>query len=430
MESRRKVVHILTIFLALLLRYLSPSWAALLVFAAFFFNLFLFPYLLGSLQREGESRLDAGVVFFPLALLIVVILFAGRPAVVAGAWALLAVGDGFAALVGSAIGKWKLPWNSEKSWAGLLAFIVFGVPAVVFMMQWCHSPLSQEHLIGLAIVVTVIIALLESFPLPINDNLTVGLGGSILLYFASEAWFLIPDYLMSDVGPTLLATAFLVNFLGAAAAARLRWLSIGGALAAMVVGFMVFLFQPIGWAFFVGFFMLGTGAGLFRLVMQKSPIENGRDQAQVLAKGLPVALFALLAVGSGWQEFFQIALVGSIAAALADTLETEIGSLWAKKAFLLTNLEWVSPGTPGAVSLVGSLAGVSACVIIGVGAAAVEYIPWIGISPVIIGGFIATLVESWLSADTNRYEKLGPRGLNFLTTLLGGVGAGALFKVI
>ena len=105
-ELPRKVVHICMGF-ALLLRWLTPWQALVMAVAALVLNLFFLHRLTGNrLLRadERDSGFSAGIVIYPAVLFGVFVLFQSRLELAAGIWALLAVGDGMATVVGLAVG--------------------------------------------------------------------------------------------------------------------------------------------------------------------------------------------------------------------------------------------------------------------------------------------------------------------------------------
>ena len=92
----------------------------------------------GALLRPEEraSRFSRGVVLYPAILFLTFIIFRSRLELAAGIWALLAVGDGMAALSGLALRGPRLPWNPKKTWSGLAAFVVFGTAACALVIRW------------------------------------------------------------------------------------------------------------------------------------------------------------------------------------------------------------------------------------------------------------------------------------------------------
>ena len=119
----------------------------------------------------------------------------------------------------------------------------------------------------------------------------------------------------------------------------------------------------------------------------------------------------------------ELALVAAIATALADTLQTEIGMLLGRQPFLPTTFEPVPAGTPGAVSLEGTLAGLAASAFLSGVAILAGLIPWAAFPVVLIAAFAGTFLESYLGACPRRREWLGGAGLNFTATLTGALAA-------
>ena len=128
-EANRKLVHMAVGSFALLLRFMTWRQAALMAVAAFFFNWHALPRLGGrGLWREADHGrgYPLGILLYPLAVLALVLVFHDELWKAAAVWGLLAIGDGMAAFFGLAAGGPRLPWNRDKSWAGFLAFVVFG----------------------------------------------------------------------------------------------------------------------------------------------------------------------------------------------------------------------------------------------------------------------------------------------------------------
>src|SRR5262249_25167732 len=104
-ETKRQLVHISMGGFALLLRWLSWEQALALAAMALLFNLFALPRSAHALYRPGDrGRAVHGIVFYPLAVLILIACFPRRPEIAAAAWGILAAGDGVATLAGRAIG--------------------------------------------------------------------------------------------------------------------------------------------------------------------------------------------------------------------------------------------------------------------------------------------------------------------------------------
>jgi uncharacterized protein (TIGR00297 family) len=150
-----------------------------------------------------------------------------------------------------------------------------------------------------------------------------------------------------------------------AVAARLAGaLTTGGAIAGALVGTCVGLgFGLPGLAVLAIFFVAGslaTRAG-WETKTASGVAEAGggrRDARRVLGKGGVAALVAVLQLfdGAGLLAAPAAAFTGAVAAALADTFATEFGVLWSSAPRRLPTFRRVPVGTPGAVSLAGTLA--------------------------------------------------------------------------
>ncbi|MBI3818070.1 MAG: hypothetical protein HY286_05205 [Planctomycetes bacterium] len=125
-EAMRRLTHASVGALSLLLLWIP--WPAVLIccVGGILMNMFLLPRIAPRIFRPDEGKF-AGVRAYPMAVLLLVILFPLRTA--AGAWAILAIGDSMAALIGRSMGRNKLPWNPDKSWQGFAAFVCFGTCA-------------------------------------------------------------------------------------------------------------------------------------------------------------------------------------------------------------------------------------------------------------------------------------------------------------
>jgi uncharacterized protein (TIGR00297 family) len=89
-----------------------------------------------------------------------------------------------------------------------------------------------------------------------------------------------------------------------------------------------------------------------------------------------------------------VAFVAALAAALADTLGTEIGGLYGSHPFSLWRLRRLPVGAPGAVSAPGSGAGLLGAAVIGSVGYLAGLIPAPAIGIVAVAGLAGSLAES------------------------------------
>lgn len=165
-----------------------------------------------------------------------------------------------------------------------------------------------------------------------------------------------------------IVAAVVVTAAFAALAYALGMVSAGGASGGVVVGAIIYAaLGPQGFAV-LALFVVG-GSALTRLgyeVKDRSGTaqESGgrRGAKNALANCTVATLCAVLAALTGY-EAFAAAFVASLGAAFADTAESEVGQLYGREPRLVTTLRPVPPGTDGAVSLPGTLAGAVAALL-------------------------------------------------------------------
>lgn len=165
-----------------------------------------------------------------------------------------------------------------------------------------------------------------------------------------------------------IVAAVVVTAAFAALAYALGMVSAGGAVGGFVIGAIIYVsLGPQGFTV-LALFVVG-GSALTRLgyeIKHRSGIaqERGgrRGAKNALANCAVATLCAVLAALTG-HEAFTAAFVASLGAAFADTAESEVGQLYSRAPRLVTTLRVVPPGTDGAVSLTGTLAGVVAALL-------------------------------------------------------------------
>jgi uncharacterized protein (TIGR00297 family) len=214
-----------------------------------------------------------------------------------------------------------------------------------------------------------------------------------------------------------LTSALLVTAAFAALAYALGMISRSGALGGLLVGTTIYVsLGPRGFAILALFVVGGsllTRLGYGRKQHTGTAQEHGgrRSARNAIANCAVATLCALLAAATG-AEAFTVAFVASIGAAFADTAESEIGQLFSRAPRLITTLRKVPPGTDGAISLPGTVAGAGAACLTSVLALAFGMLE----APtsafiVAIASFAGTVADSLIGA-------LSPRAGNELTNLL------------
>jgi len=158
METPRQLLHLLVGLFALLLRWLTWPQAALLASLAVAFNLIVLPHIAPRVFRDADQnrRWTSGIVLYPLAVLGLILVFRSQLHLAATAWAILAAGDGMATLVGVNVPSARLPWNRDKSVAGLAAFILFGTAAAMGTLWWTAPAAPDAWMFATAAVAAVV----------------------------------------------------------------------------------------------------------------------------------------------------------------------------------------------------------------------------------------------------------------------------------
>ncbi|MDQ4126573.1 MAG: DUF92 domain-containing protein [Actinomycetota bacterium] len=161
-----------------------------------------------------------------------------------------------------------------------------------------------------------------------------------------------------------LLAAVLVTASSATLAYLLGMVSRDGALGGFAVGTLIYAsLGPKGFAI-LALFVVG-GSLLTRLGYRSKQRDGtaqdhgGRRGARNAFANSAVAVgCAILAALTGFQSF-TAAFVASLSAAFADTAESEVGQVYGRTPRLITTFRKVSPGTDGAISAPGTLAGIT-----------------------------------------------------------------------
>lgn len=161
------------------------------------------------------------------------------------------------------------------------------------------------------------------------------------------------------------AEALLVTGLFAGIAYALGMVSRGGALGGLVVGTAIYASLGLEGFVVLALFVVG-GSALTRIGYRRkkqsgaAEARGGRRGARNAVANCGVAVACALLAALTGSGAFAAAFVASLGAAFADTSESEVGGIARRTPRLITTLRKVPPGTDGAVSVPGTLAGVAA----------------------------------------------------------------------
>lgn len=310
------------------------------------------------------------------------------------------LGGAAAAVAGQTLARWLLDLPVESA-----------LPLVVFIA-------ASAGLFG---------ALLRDVLTPYDDPivmLTVGLLGWLLAGFEPV------------VGVLQIGGALAITVVVGYASVALGAASVAGMLTGTLLALLTIVLGGYSWfAVLIAFFGIGSVSTKFRYEEKRSrgiaqENDGARGSSNVLANSA-VALAAVLGYAAGAVGLlplppgpFLFAFAGSLATALSDTLSSEIGGVFDTPR-LITTLEPVEPGTDGAVTWQGELAGVAGAAIVALIAYALfPEVGAVGAAVVVAAGVAGMTADSLLGA-TIEGGLVGNQGVNFLATLAGAL-VGAL----
>ena len=198
---------------------------------------------------------------------------------------------------------------------------------------------------------------------------------------------------------------------------KVRALDIKGAVAGSLLGVATLLGGGLGWlAIIVAFVLISSVLTRYRYGYKQklgSAQEKGgrRSWPNALANGLVGAVAAIFELATH-QEIYAVAFLGCIAAAMSDTVATEIGLLSASKPRLILDpRKIVVPGTSGGVSAIGEIAGLVSAIGLGSLGAALKVVsgtPWeifYALIAVMTAAFVAMNFDSLLGATVQGKNK-------------------------
>lgn len=225
--------------------------------------------------------------------------------------------------------------------------------------------------------------------------------------------------------------------LWSAAFALLVWLLRAATAAAAAVGFLVCFIlsrEPVVWAAsspvpvfhpaipaLVAVFVLAYAATRFGRAKKEArglgERKHGRSASQIVANLGVAALAAAMGSYAG--------CIAALAEAAADTVSSEVGQAVSGPARLVTTWRRVPPGTDGAISLAGTLAGVLAAAAV-VATGSLHHALRPNEAVVFLAACAGLLFDSLLGATVERRGWAGNDWVNFASTLFAAAVAAAL----
>ncbi len=438
---------------ALLIGVLSPALIAFICFAALIFNAFILPGLSSKgLERKEDLQrgYSLGMLAYPAVLLFLSICFYSQQYFLAVGWMAMAFGDGFAGLIGRTFGGRKLPWNKNKTWTGLLAFVFFGTLGIVLITKWFEFVsvlqwslneealelvkrpgvyLSNSSLLLMAFLASSVAALLESMEGWIDDNIVVPISASFIAYYFYFADF---GHFLSSIQSLFLNgyLSSLVLLIFALAAVFWGKIDVKGAIAGTLIGLLLLAAEgPFALLLMAVFFVLGSLASSYQKEWKRKrklpgSREKKRGWKNAVANAGPSAFFAILAMNlPGQSEEYLIMMAAAFAAASADTLSSELGMATGNSFYRILDWKKGKMGDNGVVSLMGFFWGFAGAFFIA--SFSLLIFPSVKAFVVIlIAGFLGTIYDSLLGAGLENARLMNNHTVNFISCLLAGATAG------
>lgn len=428
-ETLRKSLHIAFGLGAFALRWLPWYAAAAVCVVAILGNWLGLHRLVGRSVARHERGYDAGIVLYPVMVLLLVVVFRDRLHYAAIAWAMLAFGDGVATLAGKAVRLAPLPWNGDKSWGGFLACFLGGAAGGLAVAYW------MDYRAPVVVVVAALAAAVaESLALGVDDNVTVPAAAAAALVVGG-IHTVVPYNVWPQTVPWLV-----VNGVLAIAGYSLRSVSFSGAVGGWFLGAILIL--GAGWPMYVAllaFFVIGTATtklGYARKAKLGLAQESGGRRGFSHAfSNVGVAAICAVAVSRlsrvevdpiDWMTLAYLMGIASLATAAADTTASEIGQLIGRRAFLPLTLRRVPVGTEGAISVEGTLAGLGGGLLVALAAVRAMHYGldldpgWLAILLVTASAFAGSYLESIAGSWNRKRIPPVPNGvLNFFNTAAG-----------
>ncbi len=210
---------------------------------------------------------------------------------------------------------------------------------------------------------------------------------------------------------------FFLLLLIVALVVRLKKLTLAGGLLGGMLAVAVYAGAGFRGVLLLGiFFILATGATSFKKD-RKLQQESRRTAGQVAANGGIAGLCGLLAFLLPQQALlFQLAMAAALSSATADTLSSELGTVWGKRFYNIKTAKPDARGLDGVISVEGTACGFAGSAIIALvqaGGVGNGKFFWV----IVFAGTAGNLFDSYLGATLERQHRLSNNAVNFLNTL-------------
>lgn len=385
----RKSVHLITGLLIFFLTFQVSKQALLILFIAGTVFSFI-TYFLKSfnyIHVTGES--SWGTLFYPLGILLSFLVLYKMPLHYFRISLLfLAVSDTVANVGGYLVtGNPRFAILQEKKTpVGILGFTI-----TAFLIALVIIPGSDTAKVFYVLLAVICAIHFEAISYKGSDNLAIPVGTALFFWIThgkdfNTLWITAVIIIMAMVSVILYRSGILTKY---------------GSIAAHLLGIYIFGILGVEWGIPVTFFFVSSTV-FTRInghVNQKFHSAGKRNIWQVMANISAGLVFSILFLLSS-QPLFIYLFISALAAVTADTWASEIGPIFQKKCFSLSEWRKADAGVSGGVSVAGTLASFLGSFLLSI-LAWIVFFPVMNIQSVLIlaiSGFLASYVDSVLGA--------------------------------
>lgn len=419
-ESSRKFIHIgVSNCWIILMIFFDNIWLACIPPIAFILiNYISYKYdLLKAMERKEKNSF--GTVYFPISILILVLITFWLDMKYVGAVGILILGygDGLAGLIGKKYGKNKI-YKSKTAEGSIVMFIASLLVSLIIL-----SIFTPTIALSGSIIIAIIATAIELFTPRDLDNLSVPLGASITYYGL---------ILFGSANTNILLFSIILNLVIAVVAYKKKALDFSGSFIAVIMGIVIFMTAgPISWLMLMLFFASSSLITQFKKTyksrLSSEYRKTRRNYKQVLENGL-IPMILSIVFFTTKSDAVLLTTIATIAINCADTWSSEIGVLNKGKTISIITLKQIKKGESGGISLLGTVVSLLGAAFIAISFILLKAIfsnesaSFIstGLIGITLVGFIGCMVDSLLGA-TIQAESVSNGMVNLLSNIIGGL---------
>jgi len=385
----RKLIHLSLGLIIWILSYVVEKNVLLyLIMAGAVFSFLTFNYKKFHLLHKTTDA-SLGTLFYPIGILSSYLILYNLPLYYFHSSLLvLSISDTLASFAGQ-IQKgnvWIRTFHDKKSIYGTAAY---SLSACLILYLVLPDSLSLNFPYILFVLLWAVI--LEATSMRGSDNFTIPAG--LALFFLLNHQFEFEYFYLSAILLALLPAGFLLF--------KFKILTRRGSFLAFLLGFYFAGILGFSWLMPVLLFFLSSAAftKLQHAIKDPGKKSTARNAWQVIANIVWAVCSSGLFIITQNDTFIMF-FIAFVAAVTADTWASEIGPLFNKKCFLLSEMSMVPAGTNGGISFIGSLAALAGAAII----SSLSYYYFFGfwhwdvLAMLSVSAFLACFVDSLLGA--------------------------------